>query len=216
MTTHIVWDWNGTLLDDHDAIYRAACELFAARGLEPVTLARYRELYTRPIAAFYGRLFGTVPTPAEMAVLDEEFHAAYRRILASLRLTVGAREVLSGWRASGRTQSLLSMFRHAELLPLVQRHGVASEFVRIDGLDGGDGLVKAPYLRAHLAALGLADRPSDVLVIGDSLDDAAAARAAGVPCVLFDGGSHPRADLDATGLPVVETLAAALAHAPGR
>lgn len=50
----------------------------------------------------------------------------------------------------------------------------------------------------------------DVLVVGDALDDAAAAADVGVPCVLFDRGSHPRAELEAAGVPVVSTLVGAL------
>ena len=52
-----------------------------------------------------------------------------------------------------------------------------------------------------------------MVLIGDALDDLAAARAAGAPCVLYDGGSHERAALDATGAPVAATLAEALAAA---
>jgi phosphoglycolate phosphatase-like HAD superfamily hydrolase len=52
-----------------------------------------------------------------------------------------------------------------------------------------------------------------VLLVGDSLDDLAAARAVGARCVLYDGGSHHRSALEATGVPVVDTLTAALAAA---
>lgn len=212
MAGHIVWDWNGTLFDDGDAVYRASCELFAALGLPHVTLERYQAEYTRPISLFYQRLFGAEPSPAEMAAMDDRFHDAYRRALLSTALTADARDVLAYWRGTGGTQSLLSMFRHAELLPLVHRHGIADEFVRIDGLVGGGGGRKAEYLRRHLDALDLA-AGTPVLVVGDSLDDAAAARASGVACVLYDGGSHARADLEAAGVPVVDTLTAALTHA---
>jgi phosphoglycolate phosphatase-like HAD superfamily hydrolase len=47
-------------------------------------------------------------------------------------------------------------------------------------------------------------------VIGDVTDDADAARAAGVGCVLYDGGSQPRAALEATGVPVAATLVEAV------
>ena len=47
-------------------------------------------------------------------------------------------------------------------------------------------------------------------MIGDSLDDAVAAQEVGVPCVLYDGGSHHRRELDAAGVPVAQSLVAAL------
>jgi HAD superfamily hydrolase (TIGR01549 family) len=145
--------------------------------------------------------------------MDDEFHDAYRTVLAELELADGARQVLAGWRARGGSQSLLSMFRHDELVPLVRSHGIESEFVRVDGLVGPGGGRKADHLRRHLAALRLG--PDQVLVIGDSIDDAAAAEAVGARSVLYDGGSHPPEVLRAAGVPVVDALADAVSWAAG-
>ncbi|WP_028935592.1 HAD family hydrolase [Pseudonocardia spinosispora] len=205
MVGHIVWDWNGTLLDDGDVVYRASCELFQARGLPPVTLSQYRAAYTRPISEFYRRLWGMSFSDTELEAMNDGFHEAYQRALRDAPLATGAAEVLSGWRALGGTQSLLSMFRHDRLLPLVSSHGIASEFVRIDGLLGAGGGQKQVHLEKHLAALGLTG--PEVLLVGDSLDDAAAATAVGAACVLYNGGAHERSALEATGLPVVDHLA---------
>ena len=53
-------------------------------------------------------------------------------------------------------------------------------------------------------------------VIGDLVDDAGAARAADVGCVLYDGGSQPRKLLERQGVPVVDSLleAAEIAVSP--
>jgi len=83
--------------------------------------------------------------------------------------------------------------------------------VRVDGLRRSDGGGKAEHLRAHLAALEL--EPEQVLLVGDALDDLAAARAVGAGCVLYDGGSHHRQALEATGEPVVDRLTDAVAAA---
>lgn len=208
VSTHIVWDWNGTLLDDIDAVYGAACEIFAARGLPPVTLADYQAAYTRPIARFYSRLFGRDFEPEELPGLDDDFHHAYRSRMGGCRLAEGAADTLAGWRRRGGTQSLLSMWRHEELLPFVARCGIGGEFSRIDGLRGPGGGRKSTHLGRHLDALGL--QPADVLVVGDSVDDAHAAADVGAGCVLYDGGYHDRAALDAVGVPVVDSLARAL------
>ena len=68
-----------------------------------------------------------------------------------------------------------------------------------------------PVGRAHLAALEI--EASAALLVGDTLDDLEAARTVGARCVLYDGGSHHRSALEATGVPVVDTLTAALAVA---
>jgi phosphoglycolate phosphatase-like HAD superfamily hydrolase len=126
-------------------------------------------------------------------------------------LASDAREALAAAEAAGLSQSLLSMWRHDDLVPLVERLGIGRYFVRVDGLRRSDGGGKAEHLVKHLAALGLA--PSAVVLVGDALDDLAAARAVGAGCVLYDGGSHHRRALEATGSPVVDSLTDALAAA---
>ena len=120
---------------------------------------------------------------------------------------------LTAAEAAGLTQSLLSMWRHEHLLPLVERLGIGRFFLRVDGLRRAGGGSKAAHLVAHLA--GLAVDRSAVLLVGDSLDDLAAARAVGAGCVLYNGGSHHRRALEATGAPVADTLTAALEIATG-
>jgi phosphoglycolate phosphatase-like HAD superfamily hydrolase len=120
--------------------------------------------------------------------------------------------VLNEVEGRGQTQSLLSMYRHDDLVPLVNLFGIADRFARIDGLRGVGGGTKAPYLEAHLAAV-IADPATDVdqvLVSGDAVDDAAAAAHVGAQCVLYDGGAHPRGQLEATGFPVASTLTQAV------
>jgi phosphoglycolate phosphatase-like HAD superfamily hydrolase len=104
------------------------------------------------------------------------------------------------------------MYRHDELVPLVTRLGVHDHFVRIDGLRGPGGGLKAPYLEAHLERVvhAAGDDPSRVLIVGDALDDAAAAAHVGTRCVLYDGGSHPREELERAGVPVADSLVHAL------
>ena len=57
--------------------------------------------------------------------------------------------------------------------------------------------------------------PRHVVVIGDSVDDAHAARHVGARAILYTGGMTRRADLEATGFPVVDSLAEAIALADG-
>lgn len=205
---HIVWDWNGTLFDDTRISYEASVEVFAARGLRPVTLDEYRSAFIRPIAAFYEALFGWLPDPDTFAGIDEDFHDAYRRRLGSCRLATDATEALGRWTATERSQSLLSMWRHAELEAAVHAHRIADRFTRVDGLTGPGGGRKAAHLARHLARLGIDG--ASVVLVGDGVDDADAAHAAGARCVLYSGGYQSRATLETVGVPVADTLVGAL------
>ncbi|MFD2006431.1 HAD family hydrolase [Streptomyces narbonensis] len=208
---HLVWDWNGTLLDDIGAVIGATNAAFAELGLDSITLEQYRELYTVPVPKFYERLMGRLPTDAEWIVMDGAFHRHYWARAEACGLTAGAAELLAARQESGLTQSLLSLAPHAELIPLVRRHGIAERFVRMDGRIDASTDGKSGHMVRHLAALAVpADR---VVVIGDAADDAVAAAHVGAKAVLYTGGSHSRASLERVGVPVVDSLAEAVSAA---
>ncbi|MBD0423249.1 HAD family hydrolase [Streptomyces sp. NPDC052309] len=209
---HIVWDWNGTLFHDNDAVIGATNAAFAELGLEPITLEQYRALYCVPVPKFYERLMGRLPTDAEWEVMDATFHRHYTEHRVRCGLTEGAAELLAGWSSAGRSQSILSMYGHEELVPLVKGFGIETHFIRVDGRTGPSGGSKAEHMVRHLAALAGVE-PARTVVIGDAADDAVAARHAGARAVLYTGGSHSRASLEGAGAPVVDTLAEAVAEA---
>ncbi|MFD3518445.1 HAD family hydrolase [Streptomyces sp. NPDC058657] len=209
MRTHLVWDWNGTLLDDIHAVIGASNAAFAEIGLPSITLETYRELYCIPIPLFYERLMGRAPTDAEWLVMDAAFHRHYTGLRAACGLTEGVEELLTGWAAAGRSQSLLSMYGHDELVPVVREYGIERHFVRVDGRTGPSGGTKAQHMVRHLAALEGVD-PRRIVVIGDAVDDALAAAHVGAGAVLYTGGSHSRKALATAGVPVVDSLADAV------
>ncbi|MFH8574211.1 HAD family hydrolase [Streptomyces sp. NPDC017993] len=212
--THIVWDWNGTLFHDIDAVIGATNSAFAEVGLEPITLERYRELYCVPVPRFYERLMGRMPTDAEWLVMDEAFHRHYSEHRVGCGLAEGVDRLLEGWRTAGRSQSILSMHGHDDLIPLVRGLGIEPFFLRVDGRTGPSGGSKSAHMVRHLAALESVD-PGRTVVIGDAVDDAVAARDAGAYAVLYTGGSHSRRSLETAGVPVVDTLAEAVDVARG-
>jgi phosphoglycolate phosphatase-like HAD superfamily hydrolase len=209
---HVIWDWNGTLLDDARAVIAATTAAFGEAGIEAaVSEESYRRNFTRPIRVFYERLVGRPIGSEEWLRLDHAFHHRYRELSQGCGLTAGAREALELARRRGWTQSLCSMLPEEYLLPAVEGHGVTGYFVRVDGLRGGErGGSKLIHLAAHLERLGV--MAGRTVMIGDTVDDAVAAGGAGLECVLLDGGGglHSSEALTSAGVPVVETLAEAM------
>ncbi|HEX2357474.1 MAG TPA: HAD hydrolase-like protein [Micromonosporaceae bacterium] len=208
---HLVWDWNGTLLNDLDLVVSATNEAFVRAGGAPISADEHRRRFRRPIAEFYGEMLGRELTGDGFAELDEVFHACYNAGLPACALVDDAVGALRAW---PDTQSLLSMWFHDELVPAVDRHGLTRHFARVDGQrvrPGGGLIFKAELLAGHLAALGV---PGEAAVlIGDSVDDADAAAAVGAACVLYSGGFTDAERLRAAGRPVAGTLLEAVALA---
>lgn len=206
---HIVWDWNGTLLDDNDAVVAAVNTVCAAYGREHIDLDRWRSVFGRPLLQAYERVLERALDEHDWARIDVLYHEAYRELLHTCGLARGVPELLRQWSEGDRTQSLLSMWFHDELVPLVTEFDLAPLFARIDGLraDAGGGS-KAVHLDEHVTSLGL--DPAGVVLIGDVTDDAHAAEQVGAGCVLLTTGVMSRKRLEDTGFPVVDSIAEAL------
>ncbi|MFI2646706.1 HAD family hydrolase [Micromonospora fulviviridis] len=203
---HLVWDWNGTLLDDLDLVVRATNVAFASAGGPVVTADEHRVRFRRPIADYYAEMLGQAIDDEAFGRLDRIFHEAYRAGLTSCALAADATAAIAAWPGS---QSLLSMWFHDELVPTVHTYGLTPHFTRVDGLRAAvGGGPKAEWLEKHLAELGLDGR--EVVLIGDSLDDAAAAASVGAACVLYTGGLSDPARLRTSAQPVADTLTQAV------
>lgn len=203
---HLVWDWNGTLLNDLDLVVACTNTAFAAAAGPVVSADEHRRQFRRPIVEYYAEVLGRVVDADEFGRLDRIFHDAYRLGLTNCALAADATNALRDWSGS---QSLLSMWFHDELVPAVSGHGLTGLFRRVDGLRaavGGDR--KAAHLAAHLAALEVDG--AAVVLVGDSLDDAEAAAAVGARCVLYTGGFTEPSRLRESGHPVAESLTEAV------
>ncbi|MGW6703954.1 HAD family hydrolase [Streptomyces sp. NPDC054956] len=211
---HIVFDFNGTLLDDNAARLRAVNDSLVALGAAPIGMARYRRTFCVPVPGFYARLLGRPLTAAEWQLTDGVFqqrYAGYARTDA--QLMPGAFEALRRWSAAGHTQSLLSLHSHHELVDEVARLGLAGRFTPVDGRRGPTGGSKEQSMRAHVARLPL--HPSRIVAIGDTRDDARAAAAAGIPAVLLSSGAQLADDLAGAGTAVAHSFAEAVELAAG-
>jgi phosphoglycolate phosphatase-like HAD superfamily hydrolase len=220
---HIVWDWNGTLFDDQDVVVAATNASLAAIGVHRViTNEQYKEHYQRPMEGFYAALIGFAVPAAQWPQLDAAFAEYYLSHIRDVGLNPEALAAMDAWSTQfqpaetqpPRTQSLLSMFGHEDLLRLTGEFELHTRFGRIDGrpdeLDFGP---KAKYLVKHLEHLR-AEQPDlttdQIGLIGDCADDAYAALHVGATAVLYTGGSSSRAVLEKVGVPVVDTLSEAV------
>ena len=202
---HIVWDWNGTLLDDLDYSIAVMNGLLARRNLPRLDRTRYHALFDFPVRDYYYRLGFDVARDS-FEQLSVEFISAYDAHRWNCRLHPATTEILAAVAQVGVTQSILSAYRHETLQEIVAHFGLTPHFIRLTGLDNIFAHSKAELGCAWIEELGLP--PADVLMVGDTLHDLDVAREMGVDCVLVAAGHHPAARLRARHDRVVDDLAA--------
>lgn len=200
---HIIWDWNGTLLDDTQAGVNAVNGMLAARGLPQIDIPGYRDVFGFPVSDFY-RAIGFRLEEENWDEMAREFHD---RFLAdtTIRLHTDAVRALDCFRSAGVGQSVLSASEQGILLGMLEDYGVARYFAGVFGVDNLYGHSKRELGRVLLRQLAL--DPASTLLIGDSLHDHEVAQDLGTGCLLVAQGHQSRARLARTGAPVLECLA---------
>ncbi len=196
----IIWDFNGTLLDDVAETLEATNALLA-RHHKPVLADAdaYRRVFGFPVVDYYEKI-GLEREYFE--TYADEWVAEYIRRAPHAGLYPGCREALAFFKASGCRQYLLSATEREMLAGQLAPLGIASFFDDIVGQDD---------TRAHgklAAAVEWSKKVnlSAALLIGDSLHDAEVAAAIGADCVLLACGHQNRERLEATGCRVFDTV----------
>ena len=205
-STYIIWDWNGTLLNDVDASVTALNRMLVERGLPTIGRDDYRARFGFPVRPLYSQLGMDPDREWEKICID--FHAYLAAAPQGLRPdTVAA---LSLARENGLGQSILSALRQDLLLRDTAKAGVQDFFDAIYGVDNLDGATKLSRGRDLLAHLAQTDKPARLFFIGDTLHDAEVGTALGATPILVDGGHQTADRLAAAGCPVAASLVEAV------
>lgn len=201
---HIIWDWNGTLLNDSWMAVMVINETLAKRGMPTLDHEHYQNIFGFPVIDYYRRLgFDFVDESFE--VVGTEFIEGYEKHKYDVLLHDGVVEVLESLNKQGVTHSILSAYKQNTLDELVAHFQLTDRFVKIVGLDNHYAHSKVENGVQWMSELG-AD-PGDVLFVGDTEHDFEVAQAIGVDCVLIPGGHQTREALLGTSATLVDQIA---------
>lgn len=198
----VLWDWNGTLLDDVQVSFDCLNDMLRLyKKPEVGTVDAYRALFGFPVKEYYARA-GIGPD-----LFDEvapQWMADYMKHEIACGLMPGAREALAAFHAAGFRQVILSASKRENLLGQMARFDILPYFDAVLGLSHIYATSKEKIGRAWMAESG-AD-PRECVMIGDTLHDADVARSLGCRCILVCGGHQLRRALESAGCGVAADL----------
>jgi phosphoglycolate phosphatase-like HAD superfamily hydrolase len=209
---HIIWDWNGTLLDDTEAALATLNIMIAERGGTPIGMPFYLDNFAFPVRPFYDRIGIVAHGEDEWNAIAREYHETYLRQPKALNR--GAFAALDMAKAAGCRQSILSALRQDLLDEQTREYGIDGYFERICGSNNLHGASKVVRAREFLAELRASGAGEAFVMIGDAVHDKEVADAIGVPCVLCSVGSHAGWRLREIA-PTADTLCGAVETALG-
>jgi phosphoglycolate phosphatase len=199
----ILWDWNGTLLDDAWLCVDVMNGMLRSRGLTERTLQEYRNIFDFPVKDYYVTLgFDFQLEPFEKVGM--EFMVKYNLRQKETSLHPAVRQVLQAFGQRGFRQFILSAREQNELTLELINLGVFRYFDGIFGLDDHYAHGKTDVGRRLLRETG--EAPSSMIFIGDTRHDAEVADEIGVDCILIPNGHHSRERLQVLGKPLVPSI----------
>ena len=212
----IALDLDGTLLDTIHDLAAATNALLAELGLAPVPTDTIRTLVGKGMAHLLQRALALargVPVDAigDAALADAlpRYQRHYAAVLGRETLPFpGMGEGLRRLRAMGFPLAIVTNKAARFVRPHLEHAGIADSFALVIGGDTLPTRKPAAGPLLHVAAaFGIA--PARLLMVGDSVNDVEAARAAGCPVLVLPYGyneGRPVQSLDADG--IVPSLAA--------
>lgn len=200
---HVIWDWNGTLLDDQWICLEIINKMLGKRGIELLTKSDYKEVFGFPIKEYYERLgFDFLSEPFE--ALSEEYISEYDARSLECGLQVEVREILEELRGMGLSQSILSASREETLRQVVKEFGIDHHFIQISGLDNDYAASKIDIGRDWLKTQSF--QPHEAVMIGDTEHDFHTAQAMGTDCILIANGHQSIERLEKYEISVLESV----------
>ena len=200
----ILWDWNGTLLDDLALNLKVENRLLERRGLQQMGSKEvYLDYFGFPIIRFYERL-GFDFSKEKYTDVADEYIEVLRELSEEATLFADAQPVLEALRKEGLRQIIISAAEETLLHAQVKAFGIADYFDAVLGSSDNLGQSKVETALGFLRGHGL--DPARALFIGDTTHDHETAEALGCDCVFVSRGHNSRARLLATGCPVYASL----------
>ncbi|HEY0372843.1 MAG TPA: HAD-IA family hydrolase [Thermoanaerobaculia bacterium] len=190
----VLFDWDGTLVDTAEASFRCYVRLFEEFGI-PFD----RETYARTYSPNWYQTFRMLDIP------EERWPHADARWLAhfaeeQVALIDGARELIDELHARGFATGIVTSGSRGRVMRELDTHGFAFH----ECVFGCDVKEKKPHPEGLLLCLDrLKVTAKDAVYVGDSPEDVAMAKAAGVYAIAVPGGYPNREALLAAGADVV-------------
>ena len=200
---HIIWDWNGTLLNDRWLCVEAINQALGKRNLPTLTEEQYKEVFSFPVEDYYKKV-GFDFDKEHFHVAGDEFVNYYNEHFQNVELHAEAIPVLNQIRKSGRSQSVLSAGKQDFLNDWIKNHNLSDYFIKVLGIDNQYATGKTAL------GVGWMDEihydSIEIIMVGDTIHDSEVAEAMGIDCVLVEHGHVSRKRLETTGRKVISDL----------
>lgn len=190
---NILFDFNGTIVDDVDLCLDILNEMLVLRNHPPISIEKYLEIFTFPVIEYYKKA-GFILPEDDFDELAKYFIKEYSKRNNLCKLNDGVEDILSFFYSQGKKMAIVS----ASWIDLLKRqlafYHIDKYFFGISGLDNisAEGKISSAQRFIFENKLDI----SKTIFIGDTLHDEEVAEALNIKCILIANGHQSRKVLE--------------------
>lgn len=206
MIKNIVFDFNGTLVDDLEVSIDALNECIKKYlvNVELVSKEKYLEIFRFPVGPLYQEL-GFDFTKIDYNELANFFIAYYEsRAFNECKLFDEVVPVLKMLKELGYKLYILSASYINLLIEMLKKYEILEYFDGLVALENNHGGSKIERGKAYFAANNI--DPNECIMIGDTVHDIEVAHELGMDCISYDRGHNSHSKLKAHNSKVISSL----------
>jgi phosphoglycolate phosphatase len=185
----VIWDWNGTLLNDVDICIKCINTLLKKRGIPIINREKYIEIFTFPVKDYYEKA-GFDFSKEDFEIPAMEFIDLYLKELPNSKLFAAAVEVLNSFKKQGINQYVLSAMEHKSLVKSLNDYGIYDYFIDINGMDNIYAHSKLDIGKNMLTNIEI--EKENLILIGDTLHDKDVAHGLGINHLIIANGHQSK------------------------
>ena len=200
---YIIWDWNGTLLDDALTCVEAMNQCLQKRSLPLSTLESYRNLSCFPVINYY-KLLGFDFDKESFEEVGAEFISIYNDLVKNTKLIEGTKEVLESYKNKRIKQYILTASQTHNVKIQLDFYGITNYFEEVIGINNIYATSKIEVGKSWLHKTNIP--LENVIMFGDTTHDYETAAELGCAVVLIANGHQAKERLMGTGVPVIDSI----------
>ena len=189
----IIFDWNGTLVNDANIFVDVLNELLLLRNLPTINYKKYRELFCFPVKDFYLQL-GVDVTSKAYKILEKQFIEEYQLRMYNANLFDDTIFILDELLKKGYQISMLSASNQLILDKLIDYYGLKKYFNHIVGVNNFSANGK--FHKGKKLIEKEKYTVDEIIYIGDTDQDFYVSKKLNIDCILIARGHQSKNRLD--------------------
>lgn len=185
----IIWDWNGTILNDTKYCINCMNILLKKRNIPSIDVDIYRDVFTFPVKEYYKKI-GFDFDKEDFSIPAMEFIDLYLKDIHTTSIFDESLDILISLKNKGISQYILSAMEHNSLLHTLSERKIINYFDKVSGL--GDHYAKSKSESGKNLLKQLPFHKSEMVMIGDTIHDIEVADELGIECLIVANGHQSR------------------------